>query len=599
MDHESVKQLIHVRSDQDKYVNEHGVLRGVYFTQVKDYRPNSKNLFKCRNTEQYVPFENINDDFCDCDDGTDEPSTSACPMGTFYCDTQFPKSSINSIPSGKLNDGICDCCDGSDEWLLVNNHKLQTAIMTVDEGIDITKAGDRGVLKRIIKEGEGTDTPGAGCQVTVHYTGTLLDGSKFDSSKDRNEPFEFNLGKGTVIKAWDIGVATMKKGEVCVLTCAPEYAYGAQGSPPKIPPNSTLQFEIEMINWKAEDLSPAKNKGILRHIIEQGSGSDYPNDGSQVTVELEGKYGDKVFDTRTVTFTLGEGTEHNVCEGIERALEKFLKDEKSRLIIQPKYAFKSEGNKELGVPPNTPVEYLVKLLSFEKAKESWSMDGDEKLEQAKLVKEKGTDYFKGNKYLLAIKKYKKVVSLVEDMPEDTSESEENKSQAKELLISAHLNLALVHLKASPPHHYEAKDHATKALKLDEKNVKGLFRRGQALLGIGEAERAMEDFRAIVEMEPENKAAAKQVLLCRNTLQKQKQREKQMYANMFDKFAKHDTQVEKERAEAEVDVIGEKVGEWGKGEGEWTDEQRDRKPTDFEKENPNILLLDKDGQFENM
>ncbi|XP_047505256.1 FK506-binding protein 59 isoform X1 [Pieris napi] len=471
--------------------------------------------------------------------------------------------------------------------------------MTVDEGIDITKAGDRGVLKRIIKEGDGTDTPGAGCQVTVHYTGTLLDGSKFDSSKDRNEPFEFNLGKGTVIKAWDIGVATMKKGEVCVLTCAPEYAYGAQGSPPKIPPNSTLQFEIEMIDWKAEDLSPAKNKGILRHIIEQGSGSDYPNDGSQVTVELEGKYGDKVFDTRTVTFTLGEGTEHNVCEGIERALEKFLKDEKSRLIIQPKYAFKSEGNKELGVPPNTPVEYVVKLLSFEKAKESWSMDGDEKLEQAKLAKEKGTEYFKGNKFMLAVKKYKKVVSLVEDMPEDTSESEENKSQAKELLVSAHLNLALVHLKVSPPHHYEAKDHATKALKLDEKNVKGLFRRGQALLGIGEAERAIEDFRAIVEMEPENKAAVKQVLLCRNTLQKQKQREKQMYANMFDKFAKHDTQVEKERAEAEVDVIGEKVGEWGKGEGEWTDEMRDRKPTDFEKENPNILLLDKDGQFENM
>ncbi|XP_022113366.1 FK506-binding protein 59 [Pieris rapae] len=471
--------------------------------------------------------------------------------------------------------------------------------MTVDEGIDITKAGDRGVLKRIIKEGEGTDTPGAGCQVTVHYTGTLLDGSKFDSSKDRNEPFEFNLGKGTVIKAWDIGVATMRKGEVCVLTCAPEYAYGAQGSPPKIPPNSTLQFEIEMIDWKAEDLSPAKNKGILRHIMEQGSGSDYPNDGSQVTVELEGKYGDKVFDTRTVTFTLGEGTEHNVCEGIERALEKFLKDEKSRLIIQPKYAFKSEGNKDLGVPPDTPVEYVVKLLSFEKAKEAWSMDGDEKLEQAKLAKDKGTEYFKGNKFLLAVKKYKKVVSLVEDMPEDTSESEENKSQAKELLVSAHLNLALVHLKASPPHHYEAKDHATKALKFDAKNVKGLFRRGQALLAIGEAERAMEDFRAIVEMEPENKAAVKQVLLCRNTLQKQKQREKQMYANMFDKFAKHDTQVEKERAEAEVDVIGEKVGEWGKGEGEWTDEQRDRKPTDFEKENPNILLLDKDGQFENM
>ncbi|CAG4946213.1 unnamed protein product [Colias eurytheme] len=471
--------------------------------------------------------------------------------------------------------------------------------MTVDQGIDISKAGDRGVLKRIIKEGEGTETPNAGVEVTVHYTGTLLDGTKFDSSKDRNEPFEFTLGKGSVIKAWDIGVATMKKGEVCMLTCAPEYAYGARGSPPKIPPNSTLQFEIEMIDWKLEDLSPNKNKGILRYIIEQGSGFDNPNDGSVVTVELEGKYGDKIFDTRTVTFTLGEGSDQNICEGVERALEKFLQDEKSRLTIQPKYAFKSEGNTELGVPPNTVVEYTVKLVSFEKAKDSWAMDGDEKLEQAKIAKDKGTEYFKGNKFQLAIKKYRKVVTLLEDMPEDASEADENKSKAKDLLISAHLNLSLVYLKVAPAHHFEAKDHATKALKFDPKNVKGLFRRGQAMLGLGEAELAMKDFEAVVEMEPQNKAAANQVIVCRNTIQKQKQKEKQMYANMFDKFAKHDTQVEKQRASEEVDVIGEKVGEWGAGEGEWTDRLRDRKPTEFEKENPNILMLDKDGQFENM
>lgn len=68
--------------------------------------------------------------------------------------------------------------------------------MTVNEGVDITKTGDRGVLKRIIKEGEGTETPSAGCMVTVHYTGTLLDGTKFDSSRDRDDPFQFQLGKG-------------------------------------------------------------------------------------------------------------------------------------------------------------------------------------------------------------------------------------------------------------------------------------------------------------------------------------------------------------------------------------------------------------------
>ncbi|CAK1578935.1 unnamed protein product [Parnassius mnemosyne] len=473
--------------------------------------------------------------------------------------------------------------------------------MTVEEGIDISEAGDRGVLKKIIKEGEGTDTPNRGCQVTVHYTGKLLDGTKFDSSKDRNEPFEFKLGKGTVIKAWDIGVATMKKGEVCVLTCAPEYAYGQHGSPPKIPPNATLQFEIEMIDWKVEDLSPDKKKGILRHILEKGAGYGNPADGALVTVELEGrlKADGKVFDTRTVTFTLGEGSENNICEGIEIALESFSKDEKSRLTIAPKYGFKSEGNNELGVPPDATLEYIVKLVSFETTKETWSMDANEKLEQAKIYKERGTNHFKNNKFHLSIKMYKKVDSLLEYMLDDSSETEEIKTQAKELLLSAHLNLSLVYLKVNPPHYFEAREHATKALKYDPNNVKGLFRRGQALLGLGEAEQAIQDFRKVVDAEPQNKAAANQIIVCQATIQKQKRKEKQLYANMFDKFAKHDSEIEKIRAKAQVDVIGEKVGEWGVGEGEWTDQQRDRKPTEFEKENPNILMLDKDGQFKNM
>ena len=91
-----------------------------------------------------------------------------------------------------------------------------------------------------------------------------------------------------------------------------------------------------------------------------------------------------------------------------------------------------------------------------------------------------------------------------DMPEDTSESEENRNLAKELLLSAHLNLSLVYLKVTPAHHFEAKEHALKALKFDESNVKGLFRKGQALLGLGEAEQAMKDFEKIVEAEPQNK-----------------------------------------------------------------------------------------------
>jgi len=74
----------------------------------------------------------------------------------------------------------------------------------------------------------------------VHYTGTLEDGTKFDSSVDRGDPFEFTLGHSQVIKGWDIGVATMKKGEKVQLKLRQDYAYGESGSPPTIPPGATL-----------------------------------------------------------------------------------------------------------------------------------------------------------------------------------------------------------------------------------------------------------------------------------------------------------------------------------------------------------------------
>jgi FKBP-type peptidyl-prolyl cis-trans isomerase FkpA len=84
--------------------------------------------------------------------------------------------------------------------------------------------------------------------VTVHYVGTLTNGDKFDSSRDRGQGFTFPLGAGRVIQGWDKGVAGMKVGGVRKLTIPPEMGYGVRGYPPVIPPNATLVFEVELLD---------------------------------------------------------------------------------------------------------------------------------------------------------------------------------------------------------------------------------------------------------------------------------------------------------------------------------------------------------------
>ncbi len=97
-----------------------------------------------------------------------------------------------------------------------------------------------------LKPGAGAEAK-AGNRVTVHYVGTLTNGTKFDSSRDRGEGFRFTLGQGEVIKGWDKGVAGMHIGEVRKLTIPPDMGYGTRGFPPVIPANATLVFEVELL----------------------------------------------------------------------------------------------------------------------------------------------------------------------------------------------------------------------------------------------------------------------------------------------------------------------------------------------------------------
>ncbi|EPQ17353.1 Peptidyl-prolyl cis-trans isomerase FKBP5 [Myotis brandtii] len=390
------------------------------------------------------------------------------------------------------------------------NNGENPAAAVAEQGEDITSKKDRGVLKIVKRVGNSEETPMIGDKVYVHYNGKLSNGKKFDSSHDRNEPFVFNLGKGQVIRAWDIGVATMKKGE------------------------------IELLDFKGEDLF--EDGGIIRRIKQKGEGYSNPNEGATVEIHLEGRCGERMFDCRDVVFIVGEGEDHDIPIGIDKALEKMQREEQCILCLGPRYGFGEAGKPKFGIEPNAELIYEVTLKSFEKAKESWEMDTKEKLEQAAIVKEKGTVYFKGGKYLQAVIQYGKIVSWLE-MEYGLSEKESKASES--FLLAAFLNLAMCYLKLRE--YTKAVECCDKALGLDSANEKGLYRRGEAQLLMNEFESAKGDFEKVLAVNPQNKAARLQISMCQKKAKEHNERDRRIYANMFAKFAEQDAKEEASKA----------------------------------------------------
>ncbi len=228
-----------------------------------------------------------------------------------------------------------------------------------------------GLKYKLLEMGTGKKVE-AGDMVTVHYTGTLPDGTKFDSSKDRNQPFSFKVGGGQVILGWDEGLRLLNVGDKAILTVPSGLGYGDRAMG-KIPSNSTLIFEIEVIETKSPVVAVPFNiegkevlttaSGLKYVYIEKGNGPQAEN-GKTVDVHYTGYLMDgRKFDSSVergdpISFPLGQGM---VIKGWEEGIALMKVGDKMRIIIPSELGYGANGAGSV-IPPNSTLIFDVELV---------------------------------------------------------------------------------------------------------------------------------------------------------------------------------------------------------------------------------------------
>jgi peptidylprolyl isomerase len=242
----------------------------------------------------------------------------------------------------------------------------------IDEDLTTTASGLQYV---IIEEGSG-EAPQPGDVVEVHYTGTLADGTKFDSSYDRGKPIRFPLGLGQVIPGWDEGIALLNVGSKAKLVIPPELAYGERGAGGGlIPPNATLVFEVELIDILpgppeapqevAEADYTTTDSGLQYYDFEAGEG-DSPEEGQTVVVHYTGWLEDgTMFDSSLMRgeafeFPIGQG---RVIPGWDEGVGSMKVGGKRQLVIPADLAYGEQGAGGV-IPPNAVLIFEVELLEI-------------------------------------------------------------------------------------------------------------------------------------------------------------------------------------------------------------------------------------------
>jgi len=227
-----------------------------------------------------------------------------------------------------------------------------------------------GITKEVITEApaDSWKKPKKGDEVEVHYVGTLeSDGSQFDSSRDRGQTFKFTLGTGSVIKGWDLGVATMKKGETAKFTISPEFGYGDAGAGEKIPGGATLVFEVELIGWSSKD-DLFGDGGVVKTLLVEGSGWKKPKVGEEVLISLKStaEDGSTIEEKQGFEYTLGQESLGKLSRTVDRALGEMKKGESSSLACSVDYAYGEASHGKVTVELSLDEVYETRDVSLQK-----------------------------------------------------------------------------------------------------------------------------------------------------------------------------------------------------------------------------------------
>lgn len=384
-------------------------------------------------------------------------------------------------------------------------------------------SNDGGVLKKIIKEGDGFEKPQDGTEVTVSYVGRLKDNGK---EFDRSDEFKFTVGKNQVIKGWDMTLRTMRLNESCKVILKPEYAYGSTGAGESIPPNSTLEFDIELKKFSnLKDIT--KDGGIMKKIILSSDEWKTPKFESEVEFKIIGRTMDgKTFMDETKKIVIGD---EEVIKGIEKCLKTMKKGERSIFEVKPEYGYGEEGYKDL-VKPNETVSFEIELIDF-KHEEPYDIDDiEEKIKKSEERKIKGNNLFKEGKYKRAVKTYKRAIKFVEYLHDAT---EDQKKKADEMKVTCQLNQTQCYIKMKE--FKKAKELVNKVLEKNGSNIKALYRRGVILSELGEWKESMRDFEKCLEIDCNNVDVKREMEKLRRKIKAQDEKDRSIYSKMFKKL----------------------------------------------------------------